>query len=289
MMKSANQIKISNIPEFSAIYYAMLQYGYDYYSVERSLEHINIIKKFIGQKGIPNFFSDVRQNTCEVYPYWPRAAILETAVFYLHPNHLEFRNYDTLYRKIMCAGNILDNERNHSLWDWIDDFPTALNEILSSDGFHSYMEWENDWIKKLNITYRKELQLLQSCLQLCIKKYQSPVQEIQVVINPIKCVYSADFHLIGGRLVISSGWFRIEMVLHEFLHHVVHPFVPELREQILKHRTAYPKIDRSYYLSGDDKGHLNAFEEYAVRILTRDFMMQIYPENIFEYLRNLLL
>ena len=81
-MYSANQIEITNIPELSAIYYALLQLGYDYYGMERSAAHITALEKYIGQNGIPNFFSSVRQNTCEVYPYWPRAAILETAVFF---------------------------------------------------------------------------------------------------------------------------------------------------------------------------------------------------------------
>ena len=190
--------------------------------------------------------------------------------------------------KIMSAKNISDAERNSSLWAWMEGFPSALNNILNSDGFHCYIKWENEWINGLNTEYSKDLQSLQSCLETCVKRYRSPVQKIEVVINPIKCVYSADYHLIGNRFVVTSGAFRIEIVIHEFLHHVVHPFITALKEAILERKRLYPQIDKTYYLSGDAAGQLNAFEEYAVRSLTKDFLLQNYPEDISLYLKNLL-
>lgn len=80
-MQTAEQITISNIPEISAIYFALLQSGYDYYTMERSQNHISYIQEYIGAENTTLFFAGVKQNTCEVYPYWPRAAILETASF----------------------------------------------------------------------------------------------------------------------------------------------------------------------------------------------------------------
>lgn len=75
-------IFITNISEISAIYFALLQFGYNFFSVERETDHVHTIQKFVTHTKLPNFFSDVKQNTCEVYPYWPRAAILETATFF---------------------------------------------------------------------------------------------------------------------------------------------------------------------------------------------------------------
>ena len=40
------KMEISSIPAISAIYLALLQCGYDYYSFERSAEHVNAIKIF---------------------------------------------------------------------------------------------------------------------------------------------------------------------------------------------------------------------------------------------------
>ncbi|HBA48531.1 MAG TPA: hypothetical protein DCZ91_12180 [Lachnospiraceae bacterium] len=42
-MNRVKQITITHIPEISAIYFALLQCGYDYYTIERSQGHIDCI------------------------------------------------------------------------------------------------------------------------------------------------------------------------------------------------------------------------------------------------------
>ena len=274
------QIAISNIPAISAIYYALLQCGYDYYSFERSPEHNKAVQSYIGSQAAAAFFSHVKQDTCEVYPYWPRAAILETASFYLRPDMSQFSEYDAFHEFIMSAGNIADNEREQALWDWIKAFPQSLSAVLGSDGFRSYMEWEKQWIAQQNIEHEKELRLIRACLDVCVSKYGSPVQNIQIVINPIKCAYSADYHLNGGCFIFSAGMFRVESVIHEFLHHLIHPLVMEQKDMLFAENIVYPGLDDSYYLSGDKAGQLNAFEEYAVRELTNEIITMNFPDDL---------
>lgn len=286
-MNDARQIKITHIPEISAIYFALLQCGYDYYAIERSRDQIESIQKFIGVEDVPSFFSGIRQNTCQVYPYWPRAAILETAAFYLLPDHSRFRDYEVFRSRIMSAGNISNYERDQKLWDWIEDFPVAISKVFSSDFFCRYLEWENRWAAELNMQYKAELRLVQSCLDVCTSKYDSPVQDIRIVINPVKCVYSADYHLERNCFIFSSGVFRVDSVIHEFLHHVVHHVVAEIADIVLENRQIYPGIDASYYLSGNNAGQLNAFEEYAVRELTKYVLQERCPESIVAFLRRL--
>lgn len=188
----------------------------------------------------------------------------------------------------MFAGNIADYERDQKLWDWIADFPAALSEVLVSDMFHRYLEWEQKWLAEQNAQHETDLRLIKNCLNVCVSKYGSPVQDIQIVISPIKCVYSADYHLNGNCFIFSSGAFRAESVIHEFLHHVVHPAVAEIADIVLVNKRAYPDIDSSYYLSGDDAGQLNAFEEYGVRELTKDVLLEQHPEKLEDYLGRLL-
>lgn len=287
-MQSATQITISNIPAISAIYFALLQCGYDFYPIERSPDHIDRIRAFAGAGVVSSFFSQIRQNTCTVYPYWPRAAMLETATFYLLPDDSQFRDFDALRARIQSASNIAEHERGQALWDWIANFPAALSEVRSLDAFHRYLEWETAWIADQNAKYETELRLVQSCLDVCTGRYGSPVQNIQIVINPIKCAYSADYHLSGSCFVFSSGTFRVNSIIHEFLHHVVHPVVMEMKNMVLANRRTYPCIDDSYHLSGDNAGQLNAFEEYAVRELTKDVLTDRLPEHLSAYLDHLL-
>lgn len=287
-MSEFGQMQIAIIPKISAIYYALLQCGYEYYRIERGNEHIDTIRKFALPQCAPTFFLGTRQTTCEVYPYWPRAAILETATFYLLPDCAGYENFDSFRNTIMRAGNIAEHERSVELWNWLVEFPSALKAVLASSGFKDYLKWEQQWIAEQTRIHEKELRLIRACVDRCAKQYHSPVQNVQVVINPIKCVYSADYHMKDNCFVFSSGAFRAESVVHEFLHHVIHTLVSVLEERILQVPCQYPGINNSYYLSGDDAGKYNAFEEYAVRELTKCVMDGNYPSDIMVYLTGLL-
>lgn len=263
-MPEAAQTKISSIPAISAVYYALLQAGYDFFSPGRTNGHIDAICGFVLPQHIPSFFAGARQMTCEAYPYWPRAAILETATFYLRPDCAGYESFDGFHDQIMCAGNIAENERGIELWSWLAEFPNALKTVLESSGFEDYLKWERQWISGQNYAHEKELSLIRACVDKCVKQYHSPVQSIQIIINPIKCVYSADYHMRGNCFIFSSGALNAGAVVHEFLHHVLHAHILLLKEQITQTPHQYPGLESSYYLTGDDAGKCNAFEEFAV-------------------------
>ena len=273
-------VVISNIHEISAIYYALLQCGYDYYSIEREQKHIAKIKHFVGCGSATDFFSYVKQNSCEVYPYWPRAFILETACFFLRSGHTDFSNFENFQKCIMDTDNISKSEKDDVFWKWIKNFPTAIHKVLSDKSFQHYLEWENYWLSVQNDKYRKQLQEINQFVDICIYRYHSPVTQLKIVLNPIKCVYAADYHIHQNCFVFSSGKFQLESVIHEFLHHVVHPFVLLQKDIILAQNMSNLDIDNSYYLSGDNIGKLNASEEYAVRSLTEDILKGKYPDDL---------
>ena len=77
-------------------------------------------------------------------------------------------------------------------------------------------------------------------------------------------------------------------MIHEFLHHVVHPVVETQRTQILAIRPENEQIDESYYQDGRESGILNAFEETTVRSLTEDIMRDEYPEDLLIYIKTIL-
>lgn len=138
--------KIEHIASISAIYYALLQSGYEFFSIERNSIFIDTVRRYVGTESISPFFVEVRQSTCEVYPYWPRAAILETAVFCLDKDLSGFKDFASLKRHVQSAANISPAEKDELLWNWITGFPAAVKKIIDSAAFHRYMKWEADWI-----------------------------------------------------------------------------------------------------------------------------------------------
>ncbi len=274
---------IISTPEISAIYYGLLQCGYDYYTLGHSEDEARKISKFDAGTAGCEFFAGAKQATCEVYPYWPRAAILETAVFHLTPDKSDFGDFEGFRQKIISAPNIADCERDDSLWRWVAGFPGALCKILSSPGFERYLEFEKLWAARQNLIHAQSLEQIQRVLDLCKAQYSSPLKEIKVSLCPAKCGYSADYHICGDCFVFSSGVLRTESVIHEFLHHIVHPAVLSHETYILQNPRKYPGLDSSYLTAGP----LCAFEEYAVRCLTKAVVEENAPEDLEAFVKNI--
>lgn len=279
---------ITQLPKISAIYYGLLQSGYDFYTFERSNEHIKELKALCKPERSSAFFSETKQNTCDVYPYWPRAFIMEAASSFLNHGNTGFQDFGIFRRKIMSMGNLTEKERDDSLWTWLADFPQALASVLSEDPFSEYLDWEKKWIAEQDGIHYEETHIILKCLEICATRYHSPVQRIQICINPIKCVYASDYHLMGNCFIFSSGAFRADSVIHELLHCAVHPYVGQKTSSILEHRPFNSQIDKSYYLSGSDSGLINAFEETVVRSLTEEIMNGKYPEDLSTYMDTIL-
>ncbi len=278
----ACELRISQNMRISAIYYALLQSGYEYAHLDRDVKHTEALAAFAYEEGFP-FFDGVRQSSCEVYPYWPRAALLETASFHVADESPIFREKAVLQRKIMSMSNVANAERDESFWMWLADFPPVLHEVLKNTHFLRYLEWEKTWIDQQNTLHAEALKRIARCVEICAEKYRSPMWQIRMVINPIKCVYSADYHLQGECFVFTSGRLQETSVIHEFLHHVVHPVVVQHRELIMQDDRLYPGIDASYY----EAGRLNAFEEHLVRELTQRAMQDALPDNLPAFLHTL--
>lgn len=287
-MNSDEKIVISSIPLISAIYFGLLQNGYDFFEFERDEEHINSIKKFQSSNLRSHFFAETRQDTCDAYPFWPRAAMLETATFFLNSDMTSFSNLEQYHKQIMSAGNIADIERDALFWEWVKLFPIELKKIFISEQFKAYSEWEYQWLRRQNTIHGEDLKILNNCINFFAKYYHSPINNVKIALSAIKCVYSSDYHIVEDCFIFSSGAFDVGSVIHEFLHHVIHPVVISNKNKILVSKQRYKDIDTSYYLSGDESGMLNAFEEYLVRLLTARILGGAPPTDLDTYIDSIL-
>ena len=60
-------LHITQIPAISAIYFGLLNSGYDFYHLERDAQHTASVQHFSTVMKPHAFFMQARQNTCEAY------------------------------------------------------------------------------------------------------------------------------------------------------------------------------------------------------------------------------
>ena len=272
-----NKIRIISNKKISAIYFALLLNGYDYFHFEKNEELIIKLNSFVNCNLVDDFFANARQKTCETYPYWPRVALLETASFFIDNNN-KF-DFENTYKKINSFTNISESERNDDFWKWIKLFPKEIAYILNSKEFNDYYLWERDYISSLNCKYDNELKKIAYIINKCISVYNLNINSVEIIINPIKCAYSADYHIIDNKFVFSSGQFSFDSIIHEILHLVVHPHMKEIICDLNEINLESFAIDESYFIDESEQGKLNTLEEFIVRCLTSDVLDDYYPEE----------
>ncbi len=102
---------------------------------------------------------------------------------------------------------------------------------------------------------------------------------LPIIIEFSRCIgtySSAKFE----NFIFCSGYLSEENIVHEFMHHIVHPIIENRKDEILCCNLADLDIDTSYYLNNDEAGILNAFEEYMVRTLTDKIVGSNVPETL---------
>lgn len=115
---------------------------------------------------------------------------------------------------------------------------------MGHDNFKAYLERENKWLREQKKILKNEMRQILKVLNLRRERYRFAIFNVIIlVLNPIKCVNFADFHLTGNRFVFCSGALNAETVVHEFLHHIVHAVVETEREKVLHSKANCPDIE----------------------------------------------
>ena len=136
---------------------------------------------------------------------------------------------------------------------------------------------ESAWTEEQKALHAHSLKTLGDLLAECNARYGGRVKRVQLWLNPIKCAYSADYHIHGDTLHYCSGTLKAESILHEFLHPILHPLLAEREDLPID-----PDLDPSY--TADPR---YAAEETAVRRLTSAILKGEFPEDLLTFLSSL--
>jgi hypothetical protein len=289
---TAIRVAIDHNPVISAVYAGLLATGYEFALVEKPApirEAILALPHLSLDTVADSFFRKARQETCEAYPYWPRAALLETATFFMSAGSKRywFHDFGGYREYVMRAPAILHAEKSAAFWRWIEAFPVALTSVVSGPGFGALNAWVQGWVEQEAVERLPQLETLSSRLTRLLRNHGLGFDDLIVILSPIKCAYSADHFVDGSKFYAILGSFNTASVVHELMHMIVHPVMMEKKAEMLAYSgwQVYD-MDPSYSLGNDDRGFLNAFEEVIVRKLSADFGSGLDDVDVLEYIRR---
>ena len=255
----------------SAVYFGLMKGGYEYYAAGKGSETVKLWERWrdLPISYDPGFFKAARQLSITAYPYWPRAAMLEEATFFLNEGKNDFQDLNAYKASINVIPSLQDRDRNQDFWSWVHHFPTALEGVMESQGFRQYIQWEQGWIKHQAKVHAHDVRVLDNIISYIIRRCDPGVKKVSVVLCPLKCTFAADYKRLGDTFYAFVSEFRKEAVLHEFLHMVIHPLIQKNADAIVALRNLQRlNLDNAYYLDQSEQGRLNALEEHAVRELS---------------------
>jgi len=251
--------------ELNAIYFGLSLSKYEYATINKQ-DIIGEMQREISEcyvlNNVQEFFRMARGNTCEAYPFWPRVALLESALFFIKDVFFDISKYRSYVEGL---ANITDEERDEDFFAWVKEFPVHLKQIMDNDLFKRIDSQLCDMVNDLSVA--DDLSKLQDSL--ASLPIETDIDKITVLVCPIKCYHSADYFTRGSEMFVMLGDFLPHSIVHEYLHLAINPLMRKHKVHILsKLSDKHLSIDPSYYLNNGDDGLLNAFEEHLVRAAT---------------------
>ena len=256
-------------PRIAAIYFGLMQSGYEYYSAGKAREDITLWEAWVKMPVAydASYFAGARQVTTGIYPFTPRAAALEMASFYVDLQNGTYTDAEGCMRKIYVSGLIKERELPDFV-AWMKDFPKALKNVMECEGFARYLKWEEQGLKQQLKVQRQKLQKYDDALTYFAKKYNPPASNAAVVYCPLKCTFATDYLTENETLYAIAGVLRLDAALHEYLHYMLKPFIAKHADAVTALRNILRlRIEGANPLDKSDQAKLSAFEEYAVREL----------------------
>ena len=259
-------ISISSDSCINAIYFGLMLSGYEYSDMgkpDAALELSSQIRSHPGLDNAKRYFKHARQRTCEPYPFWPRAALLESATHFIDARRFKFDKYCDYVNGLP---NLTEEERSGDFFSWVKDFPKYINEVKAYSFFQEVDKQIVCMVDKISKDIASEAVRIANILDAMSADIAPNISTLHVILCPLKCIYSADYFARDDTMSVIHGGFLPHSIVHEYMHLIVHPKIMKYRKAILSLAGSRQlDIDQSYFLGHDENGLVNAFEEHIVR------------------------
>ncbi len=219
---------------------------------------------------VRRYFAMARSRSGGINPYWPKAAMLLEACFYLEDSGESFNPSDELaLLRTIAEFPVNPADKSATVVDWARGFPAAYSELTRASVFPMLWTSYLDAVQPLVTSFEKAASAtLESLTRAGVRGDSLP--EIVVVPNLLQAPELADFVRRPGILYVVVAEPRMSSMVHELLHDVLGPILRSNKVDIAAHRhllrPVLPAMLRMQYAwADDDESWLRVFEESLMR------------------------
>ena len=219
---------------------------------------------------VRGYFAKSRARSGRVNPYWPRAAMLLEACFYLEPGR-GFRPPDELrLLRAIAEFPVGSAGKDSATVAWVREFPGAFAALSGTDLFPILWTSYLDALQPRLRSFEKAALLCMESLTGMTGVSTEALPELVIIPNPLQAPELADFVRRADALHVIVAEPRMSSMVHELLHDVFGPVLRSNKPEIVGHRRLLrpglgAMMRMQYAWGDDDESWMRVFEESMMR------------------------
>lgn len=226
-----------------AVYTGLIASGYDL--LEISAENpvsqvVEDIRKVPWPEKVLTYFKMARKRDAGVNPYWPRAAMLLIASFYVGETGRNPCMTRSLWSRKLAEHihtlPISPRDKSSDILKWLEGFPGTYALIFDEPAFDGlWRSYKKAMETKLPVFADVTEKTISSFLRLTGAS-ENDLPAVCVVPNPLQAPQVADFVTVDGIVYMIIADPRPASIIHELLHNVFEPGLRSAKTTILQYR-----------------------------------------------------
>lgn len=260
------------------LYTGLTASGYDLASStadDPMMSLIDAIKYHTWASAAVSYFREARLEGGGVNPYWPRAAMLLNASFYLSDNPAEgYTDQEEVFGTVARFPTDAANKDTETA-SWIREFPRMRRLIEDDPAFPILWGRFCDAVDAERLRpFEDAAQRAVTCITSGLGAHAEAISDFVVVPNPLQAPQIADFVRKDGILFAVIASPRPLSIAHELLHSIFEKALAQERDTIVGYRRLFAPnmveamVKMQYAWDSGDESWLRVFEESLVRAAT---------------------
>ena len=251
------------------VFIGLVASGYEF-SYDKELAEI--IKAVKWDDSAVEYFRKARTSYCDVYPYWPRGAMLVSASLNLEESKgYEYNDFNRVKKSLANYSNIDPKENGEETEQWLLQLPTYYRLIRENLKFNNF--WV-EYLKRTESIADQFMEAIHEAKNRVVSRFKvNEIELPEIGVMPNILGFNGDFERIDGVIFVVCAQPDTSLAIHEYLHNIFEQGLKNTIEKIQE--CAYllnPVFEKmflyKYAWAKDAPSWCRVFEESLVRAAT---------------------